>query len=177
MTEFFARIGDHALRTRPAPQGVEVEGPEATLQIAVDLPLPDGSPVRSVRLNGASHRVLAERSEDGTWILRVDGIRHEVQLLDRGQQAAREARQRMGGGGPTPLKAPMPGLVVRVEVEPGDRVRPGDGLVIVEAMKMENELKASHAARVRAVYAVPGTAVEKDTVLVEFEAEEMGEDA
>ncbi len=63
----------------------------------------------------------------------------------------------------------MPGMVVKVEVEPGDVVAPGQGVVIVEAMKMENELKASVPARVRTVHALPGTAVEKDAVLVEFE--------
>jgi len=177
MNDFFAQVGTHALRTRHLSKGIEVEGADGTIQVEVDLPAAEGNPVRSVRLNGASHRVLAERTPDGTWILRVDGVRHDVQLLDRGQKAARDAQRRLGGGGPTPLKAPMPGMVVRVEVAPGDLVEPGQGLVIVEAMKMENELRASHTARVRAVHAIPGTAVEKDAVLVEFEAEELGEDA
>jgi biotin carboxyl carrier protein len=71
----------------------------------------------------------------------------------------------------------MPGLVVRVEVAPGDEVEAGQGLVIVEAMKMENELKAARAARVKAVHVVAGAAVEKDAVLVEFEPLEVEPDA
>jgi biotin carboxyl carrier protein len=62
----------------------------------------------------------------------------------------------------------MPGLVVRVEVSEGDEVGPGQGLVIVEAMKMENELRADVAARVKAVHVKPGEAVEKDQVLIDF---------
>ena len=71
--------------------------------------------------------------------------------------------------GPKALKAPMPGMVVRVEVEVGQTVAPGDGLVIVEAMKMENELKSEGAGRVSRVLVQPGQTVEKDQTLIEFE--------
>jgi pyruvate carboxylase subunit B len=63
----------------------------------------------------------------------------------------------------------MPGLVVRVNVQPGDAVQAGQGLVVMEAMKMENELRSAAAGRVKSVLAQPGTAVEKGTVLVELE--------
>lgn len=67
------------------------------------------------------------------------------------------------------LKAPMPGLVVAVQVEPGQEIRKGDGLVIVEAMKMENELKATGAGVVKEIKVKQGQAVEKNEVLVVFE--------
>ena len=63
----------------------------------------------------------------------------------------------------------MPGLVVRVNVRPGDQVRPGQGLVVMEAMKMENELRAHAGGRVKTVLVAAGMAVEKGTVLVELE--------
>jgi pyruvate carboxylase subunit B len=63
----------------------------------------------------------------------------------------------------------MPGLVVRVSVKPGDRVEAGQGLVVMEAMKMENELRSSAAGTVRAVHAQPGSAVDKGALLVELE--------
>ena len=63
----------------------------------------------------------------------------------------------------------MPGLIVRVNVEPGDRVQAGQGLVVMEAMKMENELRAQAAGTVKAVHAVAGNAVEKGALLVELE--------
>jgi pyruvate carboxylase subunit B len=63
----------------------------------------------------------------------------------------------------------MPGLVVRVEAKPGDKVTAGTGLVVLEAMKMENELKAAAPGVVKAVRVAPGEAVERGQVLVEFE--------
>jgi pyruvate carboxylase subunit B len=63
----------------------------------------------------------------------------------------------------------MPGLVVRVLVQPGQRVGPGQGLVVLEAMKMENELRATAPATVGSILVDPGQAVEKGQVLVEFD--------
>jgi pyruvate carboxylase subunit B len=63
----------------------------------------------------------------------------------------------------------MPGLIVRVNVKAGDKVAQGQGLVVMEAMKMENELRAQAAGTVKNVSVTPGTAVEKGTVLIEME--------
>jgi biotin carboxyl carrier protein len=63
----------------------------------------------------------------------------------------------------------MPGLIVRVDVRPGDVVGAGQGVVAMEAMKMENELRAPAGGTVKAVHATVGSAVEKGAVLVEFE--------
>jgi len=73
------------------------------------------------------------------------------------------------------LKAPMPGLVLRVQVRPGQRVSAGAGLVVLEAMKMENELKAPAPAVIKAVRVQPGAAVEKGQVLLEFDSENSQE--
>ncbi|KPL03833.1 MAG: hypothetical protein AMJ90_03080 [candidate division Zixibacteria bacterium SM23_73_2] len=67
------------------------------------------------------------------------------------------------------FKTPMPGLVVAVEVNEGDEVKSGDGMVIVEAMKMENELKASFDGKIKKICVKVGQPVEKDEVLVVFE--------
>jgi pyruvate carboxylase subunit B len=94
----------------------------------------------------------------------------EVEVLD---QRAYHIRSLTAGNGQRKtsdvLKAPMPGLVLRVQVKPGDRVEPGAGLVALEAMKMENELKAQAAGVVKAVRVAPGEAVEKGQVLLEFD--------
>jgi biotin carboxyl carrier protein len=63
----------------------------------------------------------------------------------------------------------MPGLVVRIMVEPGQEVAAGTSLVVLEAMKMENELKAEQAGRVVAVRVAPGDTVDTGAVLVELE--------
>jgi biotin carboxyl carrier protein len=64
----------------------------------------------------------------------------------------------------------MPGLVVRIHVAVGDHVAAGDPLVVMEAMKMENELRAPAAGTVRAIPIAPGTPVEKGALLVELTA-------
>ena len=65
----------------------------------------------------------------------------------------------------------MPGLVVRVLAEPGQQVRAGTGVVVLEAMKMENELRVSAASVVKTVRVKAGEAVEKGQVLVDFESD------
>jgi pyruvate carboxylase subunit B len=64
----------------------------------------------------------------------------------------------------------MPGLIVRVEVAPGQTVTAGQGVVIMEAMKMENELRAESDGVVARVHVTAGQPVEKGAVLMEFEA-------
>lgn len=68
-----------------------------------------------------------------------------------------------------PVKAPMPGMVLKVLVQPGQKIAKGDGLLILEAMKMENVLKASADAIVKSINVQERTAVEKGTVLIELE--------
>ena len=68
------------------------------------------------------------------------------------------------------LLCPMPGQVVRIDVAEGDIVEDGQTLAIVEAMKMENVLKAEKRARVSKVHAVPGAVLAVDQVILEFEA-------
>ena len=64
----------------------------------------------------------------------------------------------------------MPGLIVRINAAIGDVVGAGQGLVVMEAMKMENELRAQSAGKVKNILVTPGTAVEKGTLLIELEA-------
>lgn len=74
-----------------------------------------------------------------------------------------------GSGKAHVLSAPMPGMVVKVEVDVGQNVKKGDGLVIVEAMKMENELKATHPGTIKEIKVKAGQPVEKNQLLVVFE--------
>jgi biotin carboxyl carrier protein len=130
-----------------------------------------GTPVRLVTIGTAVHRVIARRDgERGHYVLNHDGYRYAVDALDERTRAIRDvSAAAAGASGPQPLKAPMPGLIIRVTVAVGDRVAAGDGIVAMEAMKMENELRAPAAGIVKAVHATPGTAVEKGALLVEFE--------
>ena len=66
------------------------------------------------------------------------------------------------------IKAPMPGLIIDLRVKEGDKVMPGDALLILEAMKMENMIKASAESIVKSVKVKKGDSVEKNQVLIEF---------
>ena len=146
--------------------GVQVDG-ERVLAAVESI---DGSPVRMVTIGDEVHRVVVRPGARGAYTLWLDGYRFEVEALDERARAIRELSGKSAGpSGPAPLVAPMPGLIVRVNAQPGDEVQAGQGLVVMEAMKMENELRAPAAGRVRAILAAPGTAVEKGAVLIELE--------
>jgi biotin carboxyl carrier protein len=131
-----------------------------------------GAPVQLVFVDNAVRRVVSRRGPGrGAYTITIDGYRFEVEALDERTRAIRElsgASKRAAG--PTHLAAPMPGLIVRVNVGEGDEVRPGQGLVVMEAMKMENELRASAAGRVKRVLVAPGSTVEKGAILLEMES-------
>ncbi len=129
-----------------------------------------GTPFRHLLLGDRSYTFALAPRGRGQWTIGVQGERLDVDVVDERTRHIRSlAAASRGPGGGGVLRAPMPGLVVRVSVAEGQSVQSGAGLVVLEAMKMENELKATAAARVRAVRVQQGEAVEKGQVLVEFE--------
>jgi pyruvate carboxylase subunit B len=163
---YFVTLGSRTLEVELGPEGITLDGE----RIAADLVEMDGTEVRSLLMGGRSHRVLAAREGRGEWSLHLSGRHYAARVVD---ERTRSIEELTGSGegavGPKALKAPMPGLVVKVEVEEGDVVSTGQGLVIVEAMKMENELRSGGEALVRNVLIAPGETVEKDQVLMEFD--------
>jgi pyruvate carboxylase subunit B len=131
----------------------------------------EGSPIRMVRIGDEVFRVVVEKREGrGRYFLWIDGYRFEVEALDERRRVLRDLTAAAAGpSGPAPILAPMPGLIVRVNVAVGDTVEAGQGVVMMEAMKMENELRATAAGKVRSVEVTPGTAVEKGALLVSLE--------
>ena len=93
--------------------------------------------------------------------VRVSIVDPRVHLAPRGASAP--------GTGPRSIVSPMPGRIVKVLVKAGDTVAAHQGLVVVEAMKMENELRAPRAGRVTSVNVVDGMSVEARAVLVTLE--------
>ena len=145
--------------------GATVDGQPVAAEL---LAVPEG-PVRSLLLDRASWRLVARSTARGRWELQVRGRRLVADVVDERTRAIRALTGASAGPtGPRPVRAPMPGLVVRVEVAEGDRVTPGQGLIIVEAMKMENELRAEAAGVVRKVHVAAGEAVSKDQVLIDL---------
>jgi pyruvate carboxylase subunit B len=148
-------------------EGVRVDG----RRVEADLCQGSGTPVSALHLDYSTYPLLAARTGKGRWRLRLRGTAFEAEVVDERTRAIRDmAGAGAGPTGPRPIVAPMPGMVLRVEVAEGDHVEAGQGVCIVEAMKMENELKAQAAGRVTRVHVREGWAVEKDQVLVEFAA-------
>jgi biotin carboxyl carrier protein len=116
----------------------------------------------SLLLDGRSYEVAVEREPDGFRVHFAGGSVH-VELADRSRSASLPSRR---ASGPARLTAPMPGRVVRLLAAQGASVEAGQGVVVVEAMKMENELRAPRAGRVDQVAVREGQAVEAGALLL-----------
>ena len=165
--KYIVTVGGRRVTVDVDPGSVSIEGrtvPAALRDV-------EGTPVRLVTIGDEVHRVVVRRREGrGHYVLWLDGVTYDVEALDERTRTIRDLTAAAAGpAGPAPLVAPMPGLIVRVNVAPGDVVAAGQGMVAMEAMKMENELRAAGAGTVKAVHVAPGVAVEKGAVLVELE--------
>ena len=112
--------------------------------------------------------LLAFGWSDGRLV--VAGVEHPLRVESEARRLAGEIRSGSPGAGRTrEIRAPMPGLVVAVEVEEGTRVEAGAGLAVIEAMKMENEILAPAPGIVRAIGVRAGQAIEKDVLICRIE--------
>jgi biotin carboxyl carrier protein len=121
----------------------------------------------SILLDGAAC-VATVTEQDGGYLVDVDGERHAIQV----EEESRYLIRTRGGQNPDRgqvLKAPMPGKVTLIEVAVGQAVAPGDGLIVLEAMKMENEFKAQVAGTVKEIRVAVGQPVNPGDVLVVIE--------
>jgi len=150
---------------------VVVDGAQVTVDgqpARAHLEMVHGTPVCHLVLDGRSYTFAVSAGQGGgQWTLVDRGEPVELEVLD---ERTRHIRSLVGAGkaqaGGGVVKAPMPGMVVKVLVEPGETVTFGQGLIVLEAMKMENEIKAAAAGVVDAVSVHPGQAVEKGAALV-----------
>jgi pyruvate carboxylase subunit B len=121
-----------------------------------------------VSLDGHSAVGFAVR-RDGVWHVELEGRLHRIQVDDERTHRIRELTAGVGHAADVvELRAPMPGLVVRIAVAPGDVVGRGETLVVMEAMKMENELRAERGGVVAVVNVTEGATVDRDDLLVTF---------
>ncbi len=124
----------------------------------------------SLLVGHRSASVLVESVGPKQYRITVDGHSRVVRLKNEQDLLLEElGLQEMAAGGDEEIRAPMPGLVLDVRVEPGQRVEEDDGIVVVEAMKMENELRAPTGGQITAVHVAAGDTVDKDQLLVELE--------
>lgn len=137
--------------------------------IEVDLVGLGNQPLYSLLAGGKSYEAFVYPDEGG-WQVLMQGTLYEVEVIDEREFLL---RQQAGSGlaetGPFNLKAPMPGLIVAVPVSVGQDVRKGDVLVILESMKMQNEIKAPRDGTVAAVFVQGGQSVNQGEPLVQLE--------
>ncbi|MFL7808456.1 MAG: biotin/lipoyl-containing protein, partial [Anaerolineae bacterium] len=105
------------------------------------------------------------RCEDVCFVT-LGGQRYRVQVEDERARRLGVQRAAVEEAGEAEVVSSMPGVVVAVLVEAGQEVRTGEGLLILEAMKMENEIRAPRTGVVEAVQVAPGQRVSQDDVLV-----------
>ena len=117
-------------------------------------------PARSVDV------ALAARGEPGAFDVHVDGRVVPLAIRPAGAFGRHNRQAGALAAGPQRITAPMPGKIVRVLVKVGDQVAPREGLVVVEAMKMENELRSSRQGRVREVLVSEGQSVDAGAALM-----------
>ena len=168
--KYYVRVGAQTVE-------VEVQGGRVTVDgevLEAHLAAIPGTPLHNLLLGGDSWTVAVQPLDGpGRFALGAVGERIEVDVVDERTRAIQALTGKKGGSGRGgTLKAPMPGLVIRVQVTEGQRVAVGAGLVVVEAMKMENELRATHPGVVKQVHVQPGAIVEKGAPLVTLESPE-----
>jgi glutaconyl-CoA/methylmalonyl-CoA decarboxylase subunit gamma len=153
------------------PAVVEVTGEDGVYRVrigdeVVDVDARRTAPgIYSLLIGGVSY--LADVVEhDGTWAVQVGGERYEVLVEEQARWIIRTRGGAAGSGQGQTVTAPLPGKITHVAVQVGDRVQAGDTLVVIEAMKMENEFKAARAGRIREIRVEPGQPVNAGDVLL-----------
>lgn len=139
------------------------------VEYQVDFESVSGQPVYTMLVDGKSFEAHVIRDDD-TWQVLMRGILYSAQVEDEREHRLRSATGAgEGAGGEYILKAPMPGLIVKVGVAEGEEIGKGDVLVILESMKMQNELKAPRDGKVSRVHVKEGDNVEQRETMVVLE--------
>ncbi len=129
----------------------------------------DGSHIFSALVGNRSFEIEINRNDTG-YLVSHKGRNLEFFVEDeRLSKLKQTLGAKLSDAHERELRAPMPGMVVTVEVEKGQKVEPGDGLLIIEAMKMENEIRAKSKGTVKEIKVEPHQPVEKNQVLMIFE--------
>ena len=123
--------------------------------------------VYSALVNGRSLEVFLEPEGAGMFRASINGQIHQIELRDPRSYTA--AGGPGADGGPLTIKAQMPGKVVQVLAGPGDDVEAEHGILVVEAMKMQNEIRAPRSGRIVSINVAPGDSVETGRALAVLE--------
>jgi biotin carboxyl carrier protein len=164
--KYFVTLAGRTVEVELGGEEVTVDGRRVEAAIA-SVP---GSATRSLIVDGRAQTLgIRPGQRRGEWLISLGGRVLEAEVVDERTRVIREMTGATSTAADNVVRAPMPGLVLRVEVEVGQQVRKGQGVVVVEAMKMENELKAPADGVVARIDAAAGQTVEKGAVLIRLE--------
>jgi biotin carboxyl carrier protein len=165
--DLIARLGEREekVQVRRVDGGYEVVIGDRTHQVDAAI-VRDG--VRSLRIDGEQHEVSMRR-KDGSWVVVSRHGAVTVAVTDPLTHLANQTRGGKGGRRQQRVDAYMPGRVVTILVQEGDEVAAGQGILVLEAMKMENEIRAEHEGRLTKIHVQPGQAVDAGNPLFEIE--------
>ena len=162
-------IGERVLkvrvrRERNATYASIDDGPEQLVELASVRGV-----LRALTIGERRREVMAARTAEGADVV-LDGVPFRTEVMDETHaRLASVTAARGGSHGRRDLKAPMPGLVVKVLVSAGDEVSPGQPIVVLQAMKMENELSVPRGGTVSSVGVAAGQTVEAGQVLASID--------
>jgi biotin carboxyl carrier protein len=132
----------------------------------VDFVSVSGQPVYSLLVDGKSYEAHVYPSDEGLQVL----LHGKLYLADVEDERERRLRSALSGmvseTGEYMLKAPMPGLIVSIPVDEGQAIEKGDVLLVLESMKMQNELKSPRAGTISRIRVKPGQSVEQKQILL-----------
>jgi biotin carboxyl carrier protein len=160
---------------------IAIDGPDQIsingVPVMADMQTVGRQDLYSLLLDQTSHEVEveAESGMRGQFDVLVSGTRYVVKVQDeRARRLTGAERKAQPAAGESSVRAPIPGLIVKVLVTPGQVVAEGETLVILEAMKMENDVRAPHAGTVHEVRVTPGMQVALGQVLVSVRSKAEG---
>ncbi|MGB5514633.1 MAG: biotin/lipoyl-containing protein [Thermoanaerobaculia bacterium] len=165
--ELIVLSNGHEARVELEHLGSGIEVKIEDRKYLVDTVATNGS-VRSLIIEGRQFEVAVRSREEGRYQISHRGSIEEVEVLDPLTHLARQGSDSRSQEGLGRVTAYMPGRVVELLVQEGDEVTVGQGLVVLEAMKMENEIQAERAGVVKKVFVVAGQPVEGGDPLFEL---------
>ena len=158
----------HRVAIRPEADGYIVEAEGEPVHAATDWR--PGEPLCDLRIDGRQMIVQVERLPGASFRLTHSGVVRRVQVLSpRAGELLALMPPKKAQDTSRLLLSPMPGLLSAITVTPGQEIKAGEPLAVVEAMKMENVLRAERDGRIARIRAAPGDSLAVDQVILEFE--------
>lgn len=166
MNEFVVTVNDSKMQVNlPGTGKVKISGKEYTCEL---LHLSGNAYI--LRLENKFYNISAESIKNGNYTLIVSGNRFDAVIRTSLQERAGQLLQKSDSAGKLiEVKAPMPGMILKIKKNAGESIAKGETILILEAMKMENDLHSPKAGYIKDIFINEGTAVEKGAALFSIE--------